>query len=95
MLSRLIAAAVASVALASPSFASEPCYHYERVITYETVLTWEIRREAYQVNCTLFDACGRPYIIAQTAYRDVRVQIKKIVPVTKIVKVSTYSAVRG
>jgi len=65
----------------------EPQCTYKKVTHWETVVTWEVRREAYQKDFVLYDHCDRPYTVARTLYRDVKVPVKKSVPVTKWVKV--------
>ena len=86
MFRKLLAAAVATAALAAPAAANE-CCTYKAVTTYETVITYVTRTESYQKNFTLYDYCNRPYVVTRTFYRDVQVPVKKIVPVTKYVKV--------
>lgn len=95
MTRRLFIAAAATLALAIPAFATNPYGqpiaqpHCEtrQVTTWQTVVTWETRREPYQQEFTLEDDCGRTYTVSRTLYRDVRVPVKKMVPVTKMVRV--------
>ena len=87
MIRKLLTAAVATVALAVPAFAHEPCCTYKKVTCYETVVSYETRQEAYTKCITLYDSCYRPYTVHRTFYRDVQVPVKKVVAVTKLVKV--------
>jgi len=64
-----------------------PCYTVKKIVTYETVISYEIRREPYRCDYTLYDECYRPYTVSRTCYRDVKVAVKTVVPVVKYVKV--------
>lgn len=66
----------------------QPAAVWKRVTTYECVVTHETRREPYQQVVTKYDACGRPYTVVVTCSRDVQVPVKKVVAVTRWVKVA-------
>ena len=89
---RGLLAAVAALVLglggaASSARASDYCCTYKKVTTYECVVCYETRSEAYTKELVCYDHCGRAYTKCVTCYRDVQVPVKKYVPVTKIVKV--------
>jgi len=83
----LAAAVVVTVGLAGAVRACEPNCVMKKVTQIEWVTTWETRREPYQKNFTLYDDCGRPYTVERTCYRDVKVPVRKPVPVEKWIKV--------
>ncbi len=88
MFRRLLTAAVAACTLASvPAFAGNYGHQYKKITTYETVVHYETRREAYQVQVTHYNAYHQPYTVTETRYRHVQVPVKKVVPVVKWVKV--------
>src|SRR5262245_14278319 len=63
------------------------CCTCKYVTTYVCVTVYETRQEAYTKVVTLYDECGRAYQVSRTCYREVRVPVKKVVPVTKKVLV--------
>lgn len=85
----LAAAVVLSLGLAGNAKAGgyDPCCHLKKVVTYECVISYECRTEAYQKAVTCYDHCGKPYTVWKTCYREVQVPVKKTVPVVKWVKV--------
>jgi hypothetical protein len=62
-------------------------YTLKKVVTYETVVTYEIRRVPYQADYTLYDYYGRPYTVSRTLYREIKVPVKTLVPVVKFIRV--------
>ena len=63
------------------------CCHYKKVTSYDCVISYECRKEAYQKEVTKYDHCGKAYCEYVTCYRTVEVPVKKYVPVVKWVKV--------
>lgn len=89
-MTRTILAAVVALTLANlggtAARACDTCT-YKKVVCHETVVTYEPRTEAYTRQVTRYDPCGQPYTVTQVCYREVKVAVKKVVPVVKWVKV--------
>src|SRR5262245_58027240 len=66
-----------------------PQQEYTWVTTYECVTTWEIKCEPYTKTVTKYDHCGKPYQVAETYYREVKVPVVKKVAVQKKVPVGS------
>jgi hypothetical protein len=62
------------------------CYKYKKVVTYKTVIDFEIRSEKYVKCVTLYDECDKPYKVNKVYYRDIKVPVKKVVAVVTWVK---------
>jgi hypothetical protein len=67
--------------------ACDTCCTYKKVVCYETVVTYETHVETYVKCITLYDNCGKPYVVEKTCTHEVQVPVKKVVPVVKSVKV--------
>jgi hypothetical protein len=96
---RLVSLAIATLILAgatntSTARASDPyCppgYVLKKVTSYETVVSYETRTEAYKVCVTKYDYYGQPYQTYEVRYRTVQVPVKKQVAVVKYVRVPVY-----
>ncbi len=62
-------------------------YEYKKVVTYKTVIDYKVHTEKYVKYVTAYDDYGCPYKVAKVCYRDVKVPVKKVVPVVNYVKV--------
>lgn len=62
-------------------------YYYKTVTCYEKVVCWEVKKEPYTKCVTIYDQCGKPVTVKVTCWREVKVPVEKIVPVTKKVLV--------
>jgi hypothetical protein len=60
---------------------------YKKVVTYRTVIGYEVRSEKYVKCVTLYDECDKPYKVNKVFHREVKVPVKKVVAVVKWVKV--------
>jgi hypothetical protein len=77
-------------AMASDPYYYAPTYSYKKVVTHETVTSFETRTEAYQV-VVKHNNYGCAYNAYETRYRYVDVPVYKTVAVTKYVKVPSYN----
>jgi hypothetical protein len=60
---------------------------YKKVITHETITTWQTRTEAFKKFVTRYDHCGKPFQVEVVSTRQIKVPVKKVVSVVKYVKV--------
>lgn len=79
-----VAIALACGSLGFANAASACCY--KKVTCYETVVCYETRSVPYTKLELRYDECDKPYTVEVTCYKMVQVPIKKVVAVTKLVK---------
>ena len=82
----MLAAGLVLGGFASSASASDYCYTWEKVTTYQCVTSYVCKQVPYTKTVCQYDYCGRPYHVQQTYYKTVEVPVVRQVPVVNWVK---------